>query len=346
MNKYSVISCLFAFLWAFTGCATYTDLPAGTVQDITTSAILEQETVSVAAVQVSATPSLDYIVGRGDVLFVNVNGRTELSSPETSGSGKVSGSRVDGSGSIRLPLVGSIHVAGMTLAQIQTRLEEVFSQYLKESWVVVEISEYRSHPLYLIGKFQSPGTYYMDRPLTMINGLTMGGGMLDTANLRSARLIRDGETLPVDIYQLLRQGSMEHNIWLQSGDTIYVPDDKNQNVFIFGAVSSPGAVPIPSGRFSLSQALASAGFSGIKGNTEHVRIIRSLSATRGQLIVIDQSQVLQGKALPFSLMEGDIIYVPHSGMSSWNLALREMLPSLQAVGAILSPFVQIQYLTD
>ncbi|MDR9502639.1 MAG: polysaccharide biosynthesis/export family protein, partial [Desulfurivibrionaceae bacterium] len=280
------------------------------------------------------------------VLFVNVTGRSELSSPETASSDKVSGSRVDGSGFIRLPLVGTIQVAGLTLAQIQTKLEKVFSRYLKESWVVVEISEYRSHPLYLLGQFKGAGTYYMDRPLTLLNGISLGGGMHDTANLRSARLIRNGQTLPVDIYQLLRQGAIQQNIWLQAGDTLYVPDDKNQNVFVFGAVSKPGSVPMPNGRLSLSQALASSGFGEIKGNNEHIRIIRSLSTTRGQLIVADQNQIMRGNSLPFMLNEGDIIYVPHSAVGSWNQALQEILPSLQAVSAILSPFVQIKYLED
>lgn len=344
MNTYILTGGLLSVLLSFTGCASYTDLPPGTVQEITASPVIAQETVIVADIQAENPPPVDYVVGAGDVLFVNVNGRTELSSPETTGSSKVSGSRVDGSGSIRLPLVGSIQVAGLTLAQIQTRLKEVFSRYLKESWVVVEISEYRSHPLYLLGQFKSAGTYYMDRPLTMLNGLALGGGMLDTANLRSARLIRNGQTVPVDIYQLLRQGSIQQNIWLQAGDTIYVPDDKNQNVFVFGAVGKPGSVPMPNGRLTLSQALASAGFGEIKGNNEYIRIIRSLSATRGQLVVVDQNQALRGNSLPFSLVEGDIIYVPHSAVGSWNQALQEILPSLQTVSAILSPFVQIKYL--
>lgn len=340
---------LFVLCGALTlsGCASYTDLPAGTVLPISSSPVLQQEEVVVSTSKEEEQPSADYRVGPGDVLFVNIDGRPELGSPGNSGaSTTVNGSRVDGTGRLHLPLVGSVPVAGKTVGETQSLLREKFSAYLNDPWVVVEVSEYKSQPLYLIGQFRSAGTYYMDRPLTLLQGLALGGGMLDTANLRSARLVRDGQTLPVDIYRLLQQGEMEQNRWLKSGDTLYVPDDKNQNVFVFGAVQKPGPVPMPNGRLMLAQALSAAGIDGTTENKNHLRIIRSHSATRGELIVLDLDQVLTGNTLPYSLMEGDIVYVPRSAVGNWNQALSEILPSLQTISAILQPFVQIQYLED
>ena len=340
--------CMLVLLLFLSACASsYTDLPSGTIQSITASPVLEQQTITVPIIAVEKSPAGDYLVGPGDVLLVNVNGKFELSSPGLNGaSSKVSGSRVDESGAIRLPLVGRVPVAGMTLTQIDTQLRQIFSQYLTDPWVVVEISEYKSRPLYLLGQFRNAGTFYMDRPLTLLNGLALGGGMLDTANLRSARLIRDGQIIPVDIYQLLREGALQQNIWLQAGDTLYVPDDKNQNVFVFGAVNKPGPVPMPNGRLSLSQALASSGFGETRGAAAYIRIIRSLSPARGELIVVDQNRILRGEALPFPLTEGDIIYAPRSAIGNWNQAIQDLLPSLQTVSAILQPFVSIKYLSD
>jgi len=346
MRRFVPVVLLF-LIFSLAGCASFTDLPPGTIQTVSGSPVLEQESVTVPLPDENAVPSVDYMVGPGDVLLVNVNGKAELSSPGFGGgNGKVSGSRVDGNGAVRLPLVGRVPVAGMTLDQVEVQLKNTFSQYLNEPWIVVEISEYKSQPLYLLGQFKNAGTFYMDRPLTLLNGLALGGGMLDTANLRSARLIRNGLTAPVDIYQLLSEGETRQNIWLKPGDTIYVPDDKNQNVFVFGAVAKPGPVPMPNGRLSLSQALASAGLGETRGNTEYVRIIRSLSATRGELIVVDQNKILRGQSLPFALTEGDIVYVPRSAVGNWNQAIQELLPSLQAFSAILQPFVSIKYLSN
>jgi polysaccharide export outer membrane protein len=78
----------------------------------------------------------------------------------------------------------------------------------------------------------------------------------------------------------------------------------------------------------------------------YVRIIRSYSATRGELMVVDFEKIMRGDALPLALRNGDIVYVPKSHLGDWNDAINEILPSLQAISAILQPFVQIKYLNQ
>lgn len=346
LNRSFHLSLLFGLLLA--GCSSYTDLEPGTVISISgpDAAVIERQTVEVPSDPVVDAPSADYLLGPGDVLFINVAGRPELGSPISQGSSKIQGSRIDGAGNIHLPLVGSVPAAGLTAAQLQQRLQKDYARYLRDPWLVVEIAEYKSQPLFLLGQFRNAGTHYMDRPLTLLQGLALGNGLLDSANLRSARLIRDGRPAAVDLYRLLQEGTPGQNVWLRPGDTIFIPDDRNQNVFVFGAVAKPGPVAMPNGRLTLPQALASAGIGETRGQTEYVRIIRSLSPTRGELLVVDQGRIMRGEALPFPLLEGDIIYVPRSVVGNWNQAISEILPTLQAVSAILQPFVQIKFLTD
>jgi polysaccharide biosynthesis/export protein len=337
---------LFALCLLTAGCASFTDLRPGTVLPVSEEPVLEREAIEIEA-PLEAAPPVEYQVGPGDVLFINVSGRPELGSPVvTGGANKVSGSRVDGVGNIHLPLVGTVTVGGLTVGELQEKLRQLYGHYLTNGWVVVEVAEFRSQPIYLLGQFRAPGTYYLDRPLTLLQGLALGGGLSDAANLRSARLLRDGHTQPVDLRELIEEGGARQNTWLRAGDTIFVPDDKNQNVFVFGAVNKPGAVAMPNGRLTLPQALAAAGLGEVRGALEYIRIIRSLSATRGELIVVDARRTLRGEAVPYLLQEGDIIYVPRSAVGNWNQAIQEILPSLQAVSAILQPFVQIKFLTE
>lgn len=330
------------------GCSTYTDLEPGSVIAISgpDAAVIERQAVEVTAGPTVDAPAVDYILGPGDVLFINVAGRPDLGSPGSQASSKVSGSRIDGAGNIHLPLVGSVPASGLTVARLQQRLQKEYTRFLRDPWLVIEIVEFKSQPLYLLGQFRNAGTHYMDRPLTLLQGLALGNGLLDSANLRSARLIRNGRPAAVDLYRLLQEGTPEQNVWLRPGDTIFIPDDRNQNVFVFGAVAKPGPVAMPNGRLNLPQALASAGIGETRGQTEHIRIIRSLSPTRGELLVVDLGRIMRGDALPFPLLEGDIIYVPRSVVGNWNQAISEILPTLQAVSAILQPFVQIKFLTD
>ncbi len=359
---------LFSFL---TGCAQYRDLTAGTVKEITGQGatsplqkakarkalktglpVVEQESVTVPALE-EPPPPADYIVGTNDVLFFNVSGKAEFSSlpialnaPTFGTARQPTGSRVDGNGNIQFPYLGTIKVGGLTLAQIQSRLLELMPKYIKEPWVVVEVGEYRSHPLYLLGQFRNSGTYYMDRPLNLLQGIALGNGYDPAANLSSARLIRDKKIVPVDIHDLLTRGDQRQNTWLKAGDTIYIPDNKNQQVFVFGAVKKGGPVPVPPTGLTLAQAIASAELRDAGHDIKHVRIIRSLSATRGELLVVDFDRMLRGEALPMHLKEGDIVFVPKSGVGDWNDVINEILPSLQAFSALLQPFVSIKFLSQ
>jgi polysaccharide export outer membrane protein len=334
---------LLVALVVFSGCAHYRDLPAGTTKEIGSS-VVSRESVFVPITPQEPAPPRDYLVGPGDILLVNVIGRPEFIMPAPGGASK-SGSRVDGSGALHLPLAGVVPVAGLTLSQIERKLTGLLKKYLQDPYVVVEIVDYKSQPLYLLGQFKLSGTYYLDRPLTLVQGLALGNGFDPTADLRGARLTRDGKIVPVDLYDLLLHGDARQNVWLKGGDTLYIPDNRNQQVFVFGAVNKPGAVPIPPGGMNLSQAIASADLKDVGYDFKHVRIIRSLSTTRGELIVVDYDRVLRGEALPIKLFEGDIIYVPRSVFGTWNDALTEVLPSLTAIGAILQPFVSIKYMT-
>ena len=125
---------------------------------------------------------------------------------------------------------------------------------------------------------------------------------------------------------------------------IEIADYRTKQVFIFGAVKKPGPVPMLPGGLNLAQAIASADLRDSYYDLTHVRIIRSLSATQGELLVVDFDRILQGEALPYPLRDGDIIYVPKNRFGNWNDTLAELLPSLTTVSAILTPFVQVNYL--
>ncbi len=334
------------------GCSRYEMYAPGTVVDINdeTAAIVEMEDVSVAA-RAPDEIVTEYRVGAGDVLSISVPGLVESNNRDDryrrDDQGDTLGSfRVYTSGKILLPLVGGIEVAGMTVEEIQIKLIEVFLSYIKKPVVSVEILEFKSQPIYLLGKFNQPGLYYLDRPTSLLHGLALGSGLDDRANLRGARLVRAERVLPVDIYQLLNYNDAKQNVQLRSGDAIYVPGNEDQQVFVFGQVKKPGAVNMDNGRLNLVQALSSAGLGDKPYDDEHIRIIRSLTPTRGQLLVVDLGMMANGYALPMPLMDGDIVYVPKTRMGGWNEELQELLPSLQAIGATLQPFVQMKYLLD
>ena len=341
-----------------TGCAGTEGLTAGMRKSITTPAPPASPIVEKVAVKADEAPpgpvpaNLDYEVGVGDVLAVMVYGRPDLSTGVTSVGLTTTpaiatrGSRVDGSGNIYLPLAGTVRVVGLSVKAIADSVELSLRRFVKEPSVVVEVAEYRSKPIYLMGQFRTPGVYYLERPMTFLQGITLGNGFDPSANLRGVRILRDKKIAPVDVYSLMLEGRVEQNFWLRPGDTIFLPDNRTQNVFVFGAVKKPGPIPMAQGRMNLLEAIAAADPSSVDAKLEHVRIIRSLTTTTGELLVVDVARIRRGETLSMQLVEGDVVYVPKSSFGTWNDAIAEILPSLNAVSALLQPFVQIKFLND
>jgi polysaccharide export outer membrane protein len=326
-----------------TSCAGHEGLKAGLLKSVDTPAspVVEKIQISVAPAPPDPQPnSLDYQIGIGDVLSVMVYARPDLST------GGVKGSRVDGSGNIHLPLIGSVTAVGMTVSAIRDKVEASLRRYVQEPSVVVEVVEYRSKPIYLMGQFRTPGVYYMDRPMTFLQGITLGNGFDAAANLRGVRLLRDQKIAPVDVYSLILEGRIEQNVWLRAGDTVFIPDNRTQNVFVFGAVNKPGPQPMAQGRMNILEAIASADPRTIGLDLQNVRIIRSLTTTSGELLVVDVEKIRRGETLPMQLLEGDIVYIPKNAFGTWNDAINEILPSLTAVSTLLQPFVSIKFLTQ
>jgi polysaccharide biosynthesis/export protein len=346
-----------------TGCARHGGLAAGKVKDIRGtgkisplqktgnaqdsegSPIVKMENVTIPALK-EPPPPLDYIVGPNDRISVTANNAFEYSSSSTASQGQKGGSRVDGNGNIQVPILGLVNVGGRTLPQIRDQIQNLLKRYLRDPSVVVEVTEYGSSPLYLLGQFRKNGVFYMDRPFNVLQGLALGGGYDASASPKSARIIRNKRVLPVDIYELLMNADQTQNIWLKPGDTIFMPDDKDKRVFVFGAGKTGMPIQLPPQGLNLLQAIGMAGLQEIGYHSQNVHLIRSLSPTHGQLMIVDVDAIVEGYALPLELYAGDVIYIPKSGLTSWNEAIGEMLPTLQAFGAILTPFVQVKYLFD
>jgi polysaccharide export outer membrane protein len=301
-----------------------------------------------------------YRVGPGDTLLVAVYGHPELSIAPYAGAGSInanssrlSGLVIDNDGTIQFPLIGTVQVSGKTSAQLRTFLESELAVFVKEPKVTVQVVFAGSIRYYLLGQFTQPGLKYSDRPLRLLEALSLGGSVeLETASLRSAYVARKGKRLPINFYRLIREGDLTQDIRLRTGDVILVPDNTNERAYVFGgsAGSNPrgGTVTFVNGRLTLLQALAQVGFGTteqVQGKLSETYVIRS-EADRGELFVVDAERLLRGEAANFELAPGDVIYVPPTWVTSWNQVLSQLLPTLQTISGVLAPFVQIKYLSQ
>ncbi len=165
--------------------------------------------------------SYEYLVGEGDVLRINVAGHPELSSALYRQS--TPGTPVDGSGEIQLPYLGSIPAAGKTVFEIKEDLETRLRKYLKHPTVDVAVVEFLSHRVYVFGEVRKPGMFPLDRPLTILQALSMTGGFTDAANRTQVALVR-GPVTPENVMLLDTEDLTAHgDVVLAPGDLLFVP---------------------------------------------------------------------------------------------------------------------------
>lgn len=147
------------------------------------------------------TDTADYVLGPGDKMRLIVFGETDLSGEFT----------IDGSGFVRLPLIGQVRAAGYTSQQLEAAIGGALAQgYLKQPRVSVEVSTYR--PFYIIGAVNRPGQYpYVDH-MNALNAIALAGGFTPSAVESVVFIRREGsnveQEVPVDRTTTIRPGDV------------------------------------------------------------------------------------------------------------------------------------------
>ena len=164
----------------------------------------------------SKPASTDYLIGKGDVLEVNVWKEEELT--------RVLKVRVDGK--ISLPLVDDIQAAGRTPMDLKETIQEALTEYIEVPQVTVIVQE-QSGQYYLIGEVAGTGAYPLQKDLTVIQALAQAGGFTEWADKDSILLLRreNGQEKRINVdYDAIVEGKPAHsNVLIRANDTIIVP---------------------------------------------------------------------------------------------------------------------------
>ncbi|MEZ5361627.1 MAG: polysaccharide biosynthesis/export family protein [Bryobacterales bacterium] len=278
----------------------------------------------------------DYQIGPNDKLKVSVFGVNELDLDLT----------VSASGSIVAPHIGRLYVSGMSPAELEERIaQELTSRALvKDPQVTVSVEEYNSQPIYVLGAVAQPGQFMMSRSMSVVDAITMAGG-LDSEKAGAYILIRRGKgklrdpndekeyddepVYRVDVKRLLEQGDVSQDIALQGGDVVQVPARKVHMFYVIGEVSQPGAFEFKEdqeGTMLATRALGWAGGAGKTADLSDAVLIRNTDGGR-QEIALDFKRILKGKDPDTTMQADDIIFVPGSTTKTITQGLLTVLPS-------------------
>ncbi len=336
---------------ALGGCNPVPAAPADSIAFQPGNAVLsaQSESLTPDEMRVVSDPVADgaYRLGPDDVISVTVYLHPELDVPVPGAAGTNGGALITSDGQVQLPLIGSAQLGGLTLLQAQSTLAAAYAAYVVNPKVAIELQQAQSLRYYLLGAFAAPGVKYPVHQLTLLEALALGGSVnIPDADLYQAYVAQGKVKLPVDLDALLLGGDLTQNITLASGDVIVIPTSSSENAFVFGAVGKPGPVPFQPSGLSLLQALASAGLDlpdYTAARLSRVHVIRAHGPS-AEFYIVDAALILNGNAASFALRPGDIVFVPPTGVATWNEVLSQLLPSLQTISGVLNPFVSLKYL--
>ena len=281
----------------------------------------------------------DYRIGPEDLLQItlyNVTAETGLTpSNDARLTPRMTTVRVSQQGMLSLSLLGAIKVSGMTTSEVENALRKEYERYIYHPQVGVLVTEYRQR-VSVIGAAVKTGIIELTGPKTVIDIVAMAGGVTEKAGTQ-VHIYRQGpsgrESHVIDLLVLASNASLINadnagliTMPVQAGDVINIPPAGT--FFVDGAVRKPGPYPLGR-RYSLSQALATAGGVDPEINSSDITIFRRKGPSGVETISIDHAAILAGSAVDPQIEEDDVIVVP---MSTTKYLIKRFVGSL--VGGI------------
>lgn len=238
----------------------------------------------------------DYIVGAGDQVLLRMWGPETFNSELT----------VDQSGSIYIPQVGAVHVAGLRFDELQAQLTKAVSRVYRNFNLSVNLGRLRSIQIYVVGEARRPGAYTISSLSTVLNALFASGGPSVMGSMRHVQVRRGATTLPdFDLYDLVLRGDKSHDSRLENGDTIFIPAVGPQ-VALGGSVRHPALYELTTGS-TVQQVLDLAGGLSAIGADNSIALERiGADHTRHSVTVALDAA---GRTMP--LQDGDVLYAGH-----------------------------------
>jgi polysaccharide biosynthesis/export protein len=266
----------------------------------------------------TASTTADYRVGPEDLLEITLFNVPEANTTERHLTPRTLTMRVNHQGLISLPLVGEIEAGGLTVSALEKRLRDVYDKYLYNPQIGVLVKEFRQRAS-VIGAVQKPGVFELTGPKTVIELLAMAGGVSEKAGSQVhiyRQREKEAETHVIDLAVLANSVGLINannagmiNMPVQPGDMINVPEAGM--FFVDGAVQKPGSYALGR-RYSLSQALATAGGVNDELNSNDISILRRRAPGDVQTIALNLSDVMNGSVPDPQIQPDDVIVVPIS----------------------------------
>ena len=291
--------------------------PQESVSNVFGSQLFSKENLTFEPKLNIATPT-NYVLGTYDEVMVDISGLYEASYKL----------KVSPEGTIRIPNVGPVKVAGSTIENatraIRNQVAKIYMGVSSgETHVNVSLGNIRSIRVSVVGEATRPGSYTLPSLATAFNALYACGGPDSIGSMRDIKVMRGNKVVAnLDVYSYLFDGVLSENVGLHDGDIIKIEPYVNR-VTISGAVKHP-AVFETTRNESLQQLVRYAG--GFADNAYKLKLtVLRLNATGKTVVDVTDKQLSS-----FKLLSGDSCFVSTAAINKYD-------NRVDLTGAVLHP---------
>ena len=204
-----------------------------------------------------------YVVGPGDELVLQLYGAKNAAIRLT----------VSRDGSVNVPELGPISIAGQTFASAKALLESRIERHMIGVHVNVTMGETRTIRVFVLGDAKQPGSYTITGLGTITAALFAAGGVRTIGSLRDIQLKRRGELVRrLDLYDMLIRGDTTDDARLLPDDVVFIPAI-GPTVTVDGEVHRPAIYEIRNER-SVADVIKLAGGLTAEADTDKVALTR------------------------------------------------------------------------
>ncbi|MEO5703104.1 MAG: polysaccharide export protein EpsE [Gammaproteobacteria bacterium] len=242
-----------------------------------------------------ANAAEDYKLGAGDTVRITVFENPDMTT-ET---------QVSEDGNVTFPLLGQVTLGGLSRSAAEAKLAGLLKKggFVNQPQLNISILEYRSQQVSVLGQVNKPGKYAIDRPSTVLDLISLAGGVNETgADSITVIHNQDGKAVKhnINLVDLFQSANLADNIAVGNGDVIHV--GRAPVFYIYGEVQRSGAYRLEPG-MTVMQALSVGGGLSPRGTERGVKVSRR--SDNGELHKIDVK-------LTDPLQENDVVHIKES----------------------------------
>ena len=263
----------------------------------------------------------EYILGPADIISIDLTDTDDLDNSY----------EIDPDGLIDLPFVGKIKISELTVDGAQNVLREVISDFYKNPDLQINVDEYNSSKVYIVGAVRNQITINLDqKPIRIIEAAIQANFNPNAADKllgTKGFLRRDNQVYKINLNNSFASLDDGENFFLKKNDVIFI-DRNSDSINVFGELTKPGEY-YPNKNYSLTELISTSGLNQLTSNVKKVFVIREdfssfLKIKVFQLDVSNPVNLVAGKK--FLLKPKDIVFIPPTEIVKWNRVISLLLP--------------------